>query len=427
LTDLSSQLLARLEAPRFQNLDLAPGAIHPAYDGLSLLNLPGSLCAWLGAPNPGHPPLDIAKLDELAEGVKKVVMVLIDAVSFDRFLAWFSEPGPELDPESDHSLLAPLTSVVPSTTSSALATLWTGRSPAEHGIVGYELLLKEYGLVANMILQSPVAFGGDAGLLQKAGFRPENALPVTTLGSHLAKSGIGVSAFLPRTIRNSGLSQSLHAGAEVYGYSQIPDLWTEVCQRMEEQGGKPQLIWIYFGNVDGISHRFGPDSNLARAEFGAFIDALRDGFVASLSSQIGSETLLLLLADHGQVFTRRDSKYELRNHPSLARCLHILPTGENRMAYLYARPGRMKVIADYFESAWAGSFTLLGSVQALRAGLFGPGEPAAVTRDRLGDLIAIANEDAYLWWAPKENPLVGRHGGLSAEEMIVPLLAVRLG
>lgn len=427
MTDLSSRLLPRLEAPRFQNLDLAPSAIHPAYDGLSLLNLPASICAWLGVPNLDHPPLDIPELDKLAEGANKVVMVLIDAVSFDRFRAWFSEPAPELDPESDNSLLAPLTSVVPATTSTALTTLWTGRSPAEHGIVGYELFLKEYGIVANMILQSPAAFDGDTGLLQKAGFRPENALPVPNLGSLLASSGVGVSTFLPRTIRNSGLSQSLHAGAEIYGYGQLPDLWTNVRQLMEAQGAEPQLIWVYYGNVDGISHRFGPDSNLARDEFGAFIRTLQDGLISSLSPQICKGTLLLLLSDHGQVFTRRDSKYELRNHPDLERCLHILPTGENRMVYLYPRPGRMKVITEYFERAWAGSFTLLGSVQALRAGLFGPGEPTVATSDRLGDLIAVSNTDAYLWWAPKENPLVGRHGGLTAEEMIVPLLAVRLG
>jgi hypothetical protein len=32
-----------------------------------------------------------------------------------------------------------------------------------------------------------------------------------------------------------------------------------------------------------------------------------------------------------------------------------------------------------------------------------------------------------MWWANKENPLIGRHGGLSSEEMLVPLLAARLG
>jgi len=44
-------------------------------------------------------------------------------------------------------LLAPLTSIVPSTTAAALTSLWTGRSAAEHGIAGYELWLKEYGIV----------------------------------------------------------------------------------------------------------------------------------------------------------------------------------------------------------------------------------------------------------------------------------------
>jgi hypothetical protein len=46
--------------------------------------------------------------------------------------------------------------------------------------------------------------------------------------------------------------------------------------------------------------------------------------------------------------------------------------------------------------------------------------------DRLGDVIALARGDSYLWWANKDNPLIGRHGGLSPEEMLVPLLAVRL-
>jgi hypothetical protein len=46
--------------------------------------------------------------------------------------------------------------------------------------------------------------------------------------------------------------------------------------------------------------------------------------------------------------------------------------------------------------------------------------------DRLGDLIVIARKDAYLWWADKDNPLIGRHGGLSEQEMVVPFLSVEL-
>jgi len=46
--------------------------------------------------------------------------------------------------------------------------------------------------------------------------------------------------------------------------------------------------------------------------------------------------------------------------------------------------------------------------------------------NRIGDLTMIAKGHHYLWWADKENPLLGRHGGLSSQDMVVPFLAARL-
>jgi hypothetical protein len=47
-------------------------------------------------------------------------------------------------------------------------------------------------------------------------------------------------------------------------------------------------------------------------------------------------------------------------------------------------------------------------------------------RDRLGDLIAVSRGDAYLWWSPRPNLMAGRHGGLSAGEMLMPFFALPL-
>jgi hypothetical protein len=134
----------------------------------------------------------------------------------------------------------------------------------------------------------------------------------------------------------------------------------------------------------------------------------------------------VLTADHGMLATRQSAGYDLRNHPDLARLLHILPTGEHRLMYLYIKPGQVERVKAYFEQAWPGKFTLIDSSEAIAKGLFGPGIPHPRLADRSGDLIAIARDDAYLWWADKENNLVGQHGGLSADEMIVPLLNVML-
>jgi hypothetical protein len=124
--------------------------------------------------------------------------------------------------------------------------------------------------------------------------------------------------------------------------------------------------------------------------------------------------------------TRKTARYELRNHPELSRFLHILPTGESRLMYLFVRPGQVEQVQSYFERVWAGEFIFLDPSEAIRNGLFGPGIPHPRLADRLGDLIVAARKDAYLWWAEKENPLIGRHGGLSADEMLVPLLSVEL-
>ena len=177
--------------------------------------------------------------------------------------------------------------------------------------------------------------------------------------------------------------------------------------------------------MDGLSHRYGPDSPQAKADFEAFIRGLFSHFLEPLDPQVGTRTLFLMLADHGQITTRKDPHYELGSHPGLARRLHMSPTGENRLAYLYPRPGQSAAVDEYVQRTWPTGFQTLPAEYALDSGLFGPGEPAATALDRLGDIILVAQKDAYLWWAAKENPLIGRHGGISREEMLVPLFAYR--
>lgn len=158
MPDLTPTILPILQSQRLPDLELGPDALHPHYAGLSILNLAASLASWFGLPPGPHAPLAIEALASMAGDARQVVVCLLDALSFSRFTDWPDGPGRSLQPLVADGLLAPLTSVAPSTTTSALTTLWTGRTPAEHGILGYELLLREYGLIANMISLAPAAF-----------------------------------------------------------------------------------------------------------------------------------------------------------------------------------------------------------------------------------------------------------------------------
>jgi hypothetical protein len=427
MTDLTHSITPALRGAHIPGLDLGPEAVHPAYDGLSILNVPSTLAGWLGAPPLPHPSLRLEGIHALTEGAHQIIVVLIDAVSFGRFRAWMDRTPARLASLVERGLFAPLTSVVPSTTTAALTTLWTGRSPAEHGQVGYELFLREYGVVANMLNHSPMSLDGQPGLLHRAGLIPEAALPVPTFGAHLASAGIEAHAFLPHVIRNSGLSRMHLQGARVHGYATLADLWAGVRELVQASTDLPRLIWAYYGEVDALSHRYGPDSERAESEFVAVLEACQRLLLDRLAPDEKRESVIVFLSDHGQIATSPDPHYELRSHPSLARRLHMQPTGENRLAYLFIRPGQVEAVAEYFSRTWPQGFHLLPSDYALECGLLGPGEPAPATRERLGDRIAIARGSAFLWWAPKENVLIGRHGGVSPDEMLVPFLAARLG
>jgi hypothetical protein len=202
------------------------------------------------------------------------------------------------------------------------------------------------------------------------------------------------------------------------------ELWVNLRHLVKQI--KAPILLGHTGQIDHFSHYYHPDDERTAGEFADFSRAFERHFLDRLSPSAHQGTLVLLTADHGMIATRRSAHNDLRNHPELVSLLHILPTGEHRMMYLYIRPGQAERVKSYFDQAWPGEFAFLDSAEAVAKGLLGPGTPHPRLADRTGDLIAIALGDAYLWWAEKENPLIGQHGGLSADEMIVPLLSVML-
>lgn len=424
MADLSPELLTEITAHRLPGIDLGEGFTYPYYDGRSVLNIPPSICHWLGANSFGLQELDRRYLASMDARYRHVILVLLDALSLTRLQSWLARGElPNWKYLAETGVLAPLTSIVPSTTSAALTALWTGRGTIEHGITGYEMWLKEYGVVANSILHAPMSFQGDVGSLKKAGFAPETFLNLPTLGDHLARSGISTYTFQHKSIARSGLSRMLFGVSRVVVYSTSTDLWVGVRELLEQKRDETNFLWVYWGELDYLSHHFGPDDERTIGEVLGFNAAFERFFFDRLSQSARQGTLIILVADHGQIATRPDPHYDLRNHPAFTRRLHILPTGENRLAYLYIRPGQTEAVKEYIQRTWPGQFAFMDPRDAVRQGLFGAGKPHPRLFERLGDLIVAAKGDAYLWWSNKEDHLLGRHGGLSTDEMLVPFLA----
>jgi hypothetical protein len=430
MTDLTAQLLPKLKSHRIPGLDLGDGFQYPRYDGYSILNIPASVCQLLGAPGIDTAAGALAPeiLAPLGRTFQRVILVLMDGLALHRLQDWMGNgDAPAWDGLAKRGLLAPLTSITPSTTSAALTAYWTGRSAAEHGTTGYEMWLKEFGVVANTILLSPMSVSTGIGSLEDSGYKPEVIIPFKTLGQHLTEQEIHVYAMQHYNITDSGLSRTLYRGAKVLPFSTFADAWINLRQLTESRPAEKQFIWLYWGEVDHFSHFYGPDDERTVAEFSLFTNAMQRLFLDKLSPAARKDTLLILTADHGEILTTKADQYDLRHHPDLVQRLHIYPAGEHRLAYLYPRHGQLEAVRDYVARAWPGQFAVLDSPAAVEKGLFGPGTPHPRLLERVGDLTLAARDNAYLWWSDKENRLIGRHGGLHPQEMLVPFLAAPLG
>jgi len=427
MTEFEQEMVSKIKRNHVEALPLDHEMVLPYYKGLSLVNLPGTITKLLGAPDFGSPPLDKNLVDPLDGPYEKAVVLLVDALGyalFNRMLE--SEQNLFWKRYREQAVFSPITSICPSTTASALTTLWTGVGPSQHGIIGYEMWAKEFGMIINNILHSPALSKGDVGGLARAGFDPHTFLDRPLLGTHLEQHGVAASAFIHSHIAHSGLSVMQMADVDVHTFVDEADLLVSLADHINSRQGIREYIYVYYSDVDTLMHRFSSYDLRVDLQFRAFSYLLEKAFINRLDKPIQQDCLMVLIADHGSKATPKSDTYDLNLHPDLLDCLVMQPTCENRLAILYIKSGKLEDVRNYFDRVWPGKFILIDPDVALESGLFGEEPFKNSTRDRLGDLIVVSKGDAYLWWAKKPNPMAGRHGGLSIDEMLVPFYALPL-
>jgi len=401
--------------------------VLPFYDGLCLSNIVPTVASLLGAEVPGWRSLDRRLWADLSTGVRRVVMIVLDAVGHRQLQRWVKGAPDSLFARlAEQGRLAPITSVFPSTTTAALSSLWTGRPPLAHGLIGYELFLKQWGVVANMIFFSPAHDEG-LGVLLDWGLQTASFLAVPTAAQLLAPCGITSRTLIRSAFLGSPLSQMFYQGVdELAGHLVASDLWVNLRRMLQHHRDERLFLTAYWGGVDSILHHYGPGSEQWVAEMRSLAYSIEHEFLRPLSAVDRAGTLLLITADHGQIRVPAERVIRLDQHPALARNLVVQPCGDPRAAYLYVRPGRLTEVRSYLDNELGHAFVTVPAAEALQGGLFGQGPAAPDVEDRAGDLVLLAREDYMLYGQDKEPTLAGRHGGLHAEEMLVPLFLVRL-
>ena len=412
----------------FENLP--DNFVWPRYEGLSVGNLAATIGQVLGAPLEGAlPPMRADLLDGMLDGVKHVVLLVMDALGWEQ-LCWVMDNDPDsvFHSLSEKGQLMPITTSFLSTTTSVLSTIWSGYAPLQHGQLAYEMFLREWEMAVESIAFSSTHESFKRTLL-KWGFEPEKFQPMPAIGEQLAAQGVPSYALTFTAFVESPLSKINHRGMkEICGYKTASDFWLTVRRALEaHRDDAHNLITGYWSAVDGLAHTWGPYDETGDAEIRALAWQMNEIFLKRLAPADREGTLLLITADHGQITAPAESAVLLDDHPDLYDALFMRPLGESRVPFFHVRHGQYDQAREYIQTHLAETFVPFSQPDLIASGLLGPGEMYAEVPHRLGDIVAIAKGPHFLAHDPENvKKMRGRHGGLHAQEMLVPLLAVRL-
>lgn len=102
-------------------------------------------------------------------------------------------------------------------------------------------------------------------------------------------------------------------------------------------------------------------------------------------------------------------------------------SGEPRVVYCYVKPNKIKQFENYVKTKLANVCEIHKSEELIRKNYFGLYEPNEKLKNRIGDYTLIMKDNFImkdLVFGEDQNIYTGNHGGVSREEMIVPLIVI---
>jgi Type I phosphodiesterase / nucleotide pyrophosphatase len=423
--------------------------LRPSYDGLGLPNVTALAMRLIGVEHKAFVPavnpalLGNSKLtagfNRLLERspINHVILLLVDALGYDQLVNQFSNlPTLKSTCEDPSNFFMPLTSVYPSTTTTALSSVATAQPPQSHGVMGTTCYFSELGTQVHLIYFTP-AYEHDVKPFSTRALDPDKLIPIPNVYTLTGDTGHKANIVNYYQFENSSISRytSANSNARYIGYN-TPNVGfaklRSLVNSLAADGSERSFTYAYIPTIDQTAHSYGPES----AEYNAELTSLDFSLNKELFSQVQNrpDVLFMLIADHGQICIDTEKVVMLHQHKEFIPYLAAPIGGERRAVYLHIKNGKLEQAKNYLHAHFGENFVTLTREEALNYGFFGDmahSPPLLSAIDRIGDLLMFPKNDwtmrQFITGENKGYGMVGVHGGLSPAEMIIPFLMKRLG
>jgi len=386
--------------------EFADGMVRPDYGGYCFAGVPAAAADRVGVDLGAGLPEDAFGASH--EDPSHVVVLFVDALGYQQFERVAGDV-PFLRAFRESGRVTPLTSTYPSETAACVTTMATATDPVEHGLLGWN----GYDPEADTVYETLPYAAKDGGELS---VEPADLFDAAPVYRRLAEEGVDPHVVEPDY--GPGYGDAATAEATVHHYDRTTEFALALRDAVDAAAA-PSYTYAYYPFVDAAAHEYGPGSDESDAQAAAVGDALHRA-LGGLDDEVAAETLVCLVADHGQVDVS-ETTVDLAGtgvleHVETDRSGTPLALGGPRNLHL-----RVTDEAAARECLGGLDALVLGRDEALDAGLWGRGEPGAAFERNAGDLLVVPREGMLL--PTRDDPewgLTGMHGGLDPREAVVP-------
>ncbi len=358
--------------------------IMPDYKRNTLYNLSCSISKSLG--------LGIGKYDSKIELKKdKTILILLDG---------FGKNIVDRIGIKDH--YEEFTSVFPSTTATALASLYTSMTPSEHGILGYTTYSRRYGIIHSLKYMLPEV--SDPNLIKRiSGKSMADMFGITSsIGKELRAKSKKSVFIVPTCIAGTEYSKAIYGTSNYLEYRSIYDA---IYLLKTSLNSNPDFLSLYIPHIDNMAHRYGPYAEPT-------LDAGSDIYskIKKVVENYTSEYNVIITADHGFVEV---SDYILIDQDlKMINSLDAPPYGDARAIFMRSR-NNMKFLEKKYKN-----FKVFDKSEILSSNLLG-----FENNDNVPDYIGVPLDNSVYLYRYKGGYTKhkGHHGSLLEDEMKIPV------
>jgi predicted AlkP superfamily pyrophosphatase or phosphodiesterase len=422
-------MLNALSAKAVNSAKFSQHFVKPCYDSYCFSHLPTTIEFLLTGKQGQMLPLDV--FGNLPTSYEKVIFFFVDAFGW-RFFEHYAERCSFLKTISTQGVVSKLTSQFPSTTAAHVTCIHTGLNVGQSGV--YEWNYYE-PLVDEIISPLLFSYAGDKharDTVNRSAIAPERLFPSQTFYQTLQAQGVISHILQYNAYTPSTYSDIVFRGASVHPYKTLLDALTQLTELVTARTTSPTYYFLYFDRFDIACHNHGPSSRESQKAIERFFALVEEVFYKKVQGKT-TKMLLMITADHGQIeVDPRNTYYLNQQMPKITQYLQtnqrghpLVPAGSPRDMFLHVTEEYTDMLVADLQERLAGKAEVYQTRELLAQHFFGQQEPSLTFLQRVGNVVILPYKHETVWWYEAGKftmHFIGHHGGLTPEEMEIPLL-----